>query len=96
MVKKRKGRLPSYLGYGGSYQKTVKGGPTLISRAESKFPLKKYHISATEVHVEKHKSRTPLILRAKSKFALKTWKGRLPSYLGNRCSYKKLYDSKKL
>merc|ERR1712115_410671 len=35
------------------------------------------------------KSIPPLIYHAKSKYALKKWKGRLPSYLGNEGSYQK-------
>ena len=41
-LKKRKGRLPSYLGNEGSYQKTVKGVPPIIYHAESNYALKKW------------------------------------------------------
>ena len=45
-LKKRKGRLPSYLGNEGSYQKTVKGIPSLIYHAKFKYVFRKMERSS--------------------------------------------------
>ena len=88
-------RFPTYLGNKGSYQKTVKGGPPLISCAESKFALKKWkgrlpsYLAKKGSYRKSVKSGPPLIYHAEFKYALKKWKGCLPLYLANEGSYRK-------
>ena len=83
-LEKWKGRHPSYLGNGGSYRKTGKGGPPLISCAESIFVLKKWkgrlpsYLGNEGSNRKTVKGVPPQIYYAESKYALKKWIGRLP------------------
>ena len=78
---KRKGRLPSYLGNEGLYQKTVKGVPPIIYHAESNYALKKWkgrlpsYLGNEGSYQKTVKGIPSLIYHAKSKYALEKWKG---------------------
>ena len=80
-VEKWKGRIPSYLGNEGLYQKTVKGVPPIIYHAESNYALKKWkgrlpsYLGNEGSYQKTVKGIPSLIYHAESKYALEKWKG---------------------